>query len=365
MSIFTILIFLLVLSLLVFVHEFGHFITAKRAGVKVHEFGFGFPPRLIGIKRGDTIYSINWVPLGGFVKIKGEGGEERDESDSFSNKKISRRIFIVAAGVLMNLVLTAVLLTIGAGIGSPRAVPKGDRFAILKDPAVQIVSVLPESPADKAGIEVGDVILSVDGEAAEEVESVRDKVASKDFVNLRLKRGDEELEKNVETTFLQEAGRWGIGVALLHTAIVRYPWYIAPIRGIAETGIYIKEIALAFGRIIGDLFVGRPVTVDLQGPVGIAVLTGRVARLGFVYLLQFTALLSINLAFINVFPFPALDGGRILFLAIEGIRKKPISRKVEAMIHNIGFALLITLVMFVTYRDILRYGSGFFSRFGL
>ena len=358
--IITIIIFLLVLSLLVFVHEFGHFITAKRAGVKVEEFGFGFPPRAFGIKKGGTLYSVNWLPLGGFVKIKGEGGEARDEADSFSNKKIRKRMLIVCAGVLMNILLTAVLLSIGAGVGMPRVVPKDDHFARVSDFQIQIVSVLNNSPAEKAGIVAGDAILEIDGKKFAEAEEVREYLGGKEFIILKWERNGQVLESKIETEYKKEAERRALGVALLETGIVSYPWYIAPYQGIKETGFYIKEISFAFGRIVRDLFTGVPVSVDLQGPVGIAVLTGRVARLGLIYLLQFTALLSINLAFINIFPFPALDGGRMLFLAIEGIRRKPVPKKIETLIHNIGFAILIALVLIVTYKDILRYGERFF-----
>lgn len=357
MTFFTILIFLAILSILVFVHEFGHFITAKRAGVKVEEFGFGFPPRIFGIKKGGTLYSVNWIPLGGFVKIKGEAGEGADEPDSFSNKKIWRRIFIVAAGVIMNLVLTAVLLSIGAAVGSPRSVPEADRFARVRDAHVQVVSVLPGSPAEKTGIQPGDYIEQIDGQAFDNVEAVRAYISAKSEVDIKLKRDGTQVEARIKTEILSETAKPGIGVALLYTGIVSYPWYIAPLKGIEETGLYAREISFAFAHVIGDVFGGRAVSVDLQGPVGIAVLTGKVARLGLIYLLQFTALLSINLAFINIFPFPALDGGRILFLIIEGVRGKPVSRKFEAIVHNIGFILLITLVILVTFRDILRYGS--------
>lgn len=359
MIIITIIIFILTLSLLVFAHEFGHFIVAKRSGAKVEEFGFGFPPRAWSIKRGDTVYSINWVPLGGFVKIKGEDGGDKGERDSFSSKSLFVRFAIVLSGVFMNVVLTFALLSIGAGIGTPQAITDGDRYAKVRDEQIQVVSVLPGSPADRAGISFGDVILSVDGASWDSVDDLRDYISGRREVELKLKR-DEALEiKRVPTEFLETAKRNGIGVGLLKAGIVSYPWYIAPWIGLKETGIYIKEISLAFGRIISDLFIGAPVSVDLSGPVGIAVLTGKMARLGIAHFIQFVALLSINLAFINVFPFPALDGGRALFLAIEGLRRKPVSPKIEAIIHNIGFILLIGLVIIITFRDILRYGSGF------
>lgn len=364
MDILTIIIFLLVLSVLVFVHEFGHFIIAKKSGIRVDEFGFGFPPRLFGIKKKDTLYSVNLIPLGGFVRIKGEDGSGKSDADSFAAKSIGRRIVIILAGVIMNVILAAVLLSIGAGIGIPRAIPEADRFAKVRDAQIQVVSVLLGSPAERAGIEAGDVIISADGKEYIDIEELRTYISANSVVNFKLKRNGEELELSAQTELLPRVARVGIGVGLLKTGIVSYPWYIAPWQGITETGFYIKEITLSFGRILGDLFLGQPVSVDLSGPVGIAVLTGKVARLGFIHLLQFAALLSINLAFINVLPFPALDGGRMLFLAIEGILRKPVSRKVEAIIHNIGFVILIMLVLLVTYRDLVKYSSGFFSRFG-
>lgn len=364
MSILTIIIFLLVLSVLVFVHEFGHFITAKKSGIRVDEFGFGFPPRLFGIKKGDTIYSVNLIPLGGFVRIKGEDGSGKSDPDSFAAKSIGRRMVIILAGVIMNVVLTAVLLSIGALVGMPRVIDGEIRFGKVRDAQIQVVSILPGSPAERAGIETGDVIISANGKEYIEVEELRAHISANSAVNFKLKRNGQELELSASTELLPQVARVGIGVGLLKTGIVSYPWYIAPWKGVSETGFYIKEITFAFGRILGDLFLGQPVSVDLSGPVGIAVIAGKVARLGFIHLLQFAALLSINLAFINVLPFPALDGGRMLFLAIEGAFRKPVSRKVEAIIHNIGFVILIMLVLLVTYRDLVRYSSGFFSRFG-
>lgn len=360
----TAIIFILVLSLLVFVHEFGHFIVAKRVGAKVEEFGFGFPPRVWGIKRGDTTYSINWIPLGGFVKIKGEDGGGREEKDSFASKSIVARVGIILAGVTMNIVLAFVLLTIGAGIGSPQAIAEADKFAKIENEQIQIVSILPGSPAERAGLEAGDMVVSVDGKDWKDVEALRDYISGRESIDLQIKRYDEAIQKTVPTEFLQVAERKGVGIGLLRVGTVRYPWYLAPWKGLTGTLYYIKEIAFAFGRLISDLVLGHTVSVALAGPVGIAALTGQMARMGIVYLLQFVALLSINLAFINVFPFPALDGGRGLFLAIEALRGRPVSQKVEAVIHNIGFILLITLVLIITYRDIAKYSGTFFSKLG-
>lgn len=360
----TAIVFILVLSLLVFVHEFGHFIVAKRSGAKVEEFGFGFPPRAWGIKRGDTTYSINWIPLGGFVKIKGEDGSGREDGDSFASKGILARFGIILAGVAMNIVLAFVLLTIGAGIGSPQAITEADSLAKIKNEQIQIVSILPGSPAERAGLQAGDTIASVDGREWKDVDALREYISGRESIDVVIGRYGEEIQKNVPTEFLQIAERKGVGMGLVRVGTVRYPWYLAPWKGLVGTLYYIKEISLAFARLLSDLVLGQQVSVALAGPVGIAALTGQMARLGIVYLLQFVALLSINLAFINVFPFPALDGGRALFLAIEALRGRPVSQRVESAIHNIGFILLITLVLIITYRDIVKYGAVFVSRFG-
>lgn len=357
--IITILIFIAVLSLLVFVHEFGHFITAKRAGVRVDEFGFGFPPRLFGVRRGDTIYSINWIPVGGFVKIKGEGGEAAHDVDSFAGKKIWIRMIIIAAGVLMNFILAAFLLSVGYGIGVPQALDGLPASARVRDRSIQITSVLPDSPASNAGFEIGDAIREVEGVAIDTYQGfqreIRERVGAE--TRVAITRDGEKIEKLTTPVVLAATGNPGVGVGLIEIGIVSYPWYRAPVQGISETVFIAKEVLFAFGDLIRNLIVERKVAIDISGPVGIAVLTGQVARLGIIYLLQFTALLSVNLAIINVFPFPALDGGRILFLLIEKVRGRPVAAKVEGVIHQVGFALLLTLVLFVTYRDIVRFSG--------
>lgn len=355
----TILIFVGVLSLLVFVHEFGHFITAKRAGVRVEEFGFGFPPRLFGIKRGGTIYSINWIPLGGFVKIKGEAGEDKNDPDSFAGKRLWVRSAIIGAGVFMNFILAAVLLSVGYGVGVPQVlddVPAGVR---VRDREVQVVSVLPGSPAEKAGLEVGDTIAELNGEHPAGYLEVQDRIRGLVGTPVRLvvSREGKGMELVATPEVLAATGKPGIGVGLIETGIVSYPWYLSPVKGVETTVFFAKEVFVSFGNLIRNLIFERQADIDISGPVGIAVLTGQVARLGFIYLLQFTALLSVNLAIINIFPFPALDGGRILFLLIEKVRGRPIAAKVEGIIHQIGFALLLALVAVVTYRDLLRFGG--------
>ncbi len=356
----TLLLFLAVLSLLVFVHEFGHFIVAKKSGMKVEEFGFGFPPRLWAIRRGGTAYSINWIPLGGFVKIKGESGEQRFDHDSFSFQSAWKRLLVLVAGVTMNMVLAAVLLSIGFMLGLPTIVEDGiSSSARLADEQIRVVSVLSGSPAERAGFESGDALLSIDGipfASAKEAHGHITTHVEQDMVFV-VEREGVSISATLRAEALPEVGITGVGVGLVKTALVSYPWYLAIVNGIVATGMFTWEVLKAFWDLLANLVVRQEVSVDLSGPVGIAVMTGQVAELGFVYLLQFAALLSINLAVVNILPFPALDGGRVLFLAIEKLRRKPVDERLEAMVHNLGFAALMGLVLLVTYRDLVRFGD--------
>ncbi|MEY4744771.1 MAG: hypothetical protein RL272_716 [Candidatus Parcubacteria bacterium] len=355
----TILIFTAVLSLLVFVHEFGHFITAKKSGVRVDEFGFGFPPRVAGIKKGDTIYSINWIPLGGFVKIKGESGEYSRDKDSFANKGAMTRGLILTAGVLMNVLLAWFLLSAGYVFGMPQVVEDVSPYARVIDPKVQIVQVLKGSPAEQAGIETGDAIVAVGGMAITSPEDIKAYTGTREgqAVSVTVRRKSETLEKQVVPAVIKETGHPGLGVALVKTGLVTYPLWLAPAQGAVATWSFTREIVGAFFGLIRDLFVRQKVTVEFSGPVGIAVITSEVAKLGFRYLMQFTALLSLNLAIINILPFPALDGGRVLFLVVEKIRGRAVGRRLETVAHNIGFALLMLLVLFVTLHDVSKFGG--------
>jgi len=382
----TIVLFIVILGLLVFVHEFGHFITAKKLKTGVEEFGFGFPPRMIGIyktedgkwkkvfkktpvfakpedgdpKTAPTIYSLNWIPLGGFVKIKGEDGSDIS-SDSFASKKIWERAVILVAGVTMNIILAIVILSIGFSIGLPRVLDDKTSGLNIKDKSVQIVSIVKGSSAYEAGLEPGDEILAVDGQPYnfEFTSNYLTKKVGEEVV-YRLKRsGGDTFEKILIPQILMETGKGGVGVGIVEVGIVSYPWHQAIWKGLTETVYYVKEIAIAFLGLLKGLITGTANTENLSGPVGIAVLTGRVARLGFAYLMQFAAILSINLAIINIFPFPALDGGRLFFLLIEKIRGKAINQKIENIVNNLGFGLLMLLVVVITYKDFLKFGDRF------
>jgi len=365
----TIITFLVILSLLALAHEWGHFITARKSGVKVEEFGIGLPPRMFGFRKGETVYSVNWLPLGGFCALKGEAGENAADKDSFSGKKIWRRAVILCGGVAMNMVLAAMLLSVGFFIGLPQVLNGNADQLRAKDVKIQVISVMKNSPAQTADIAVGDIILEIDGQEFSEVEAIQNYIKAKEGpAALTLKRGGEELTKELTPRILEPAQedlptgekpvpQKLIGVGLVKTGIIPYPWYQAIWYGCKDTVTLTGRILVAFYDLFKDMIVKRQVSTDISGPVGIAVMTGQVVHLGFSYVLQFAAILSINLAILNLLPFPALDGGRLLFLVIEKVRRKPVDRKLEATIHGIGYMILLGLIALVTFRDIGKFGA--------
>lgn len=376
----TIITFIIVLSILVFAHELGHFMMARRFGVKAEEFGFGFPPRAFGIYKNTegrwkyvfggkevtdcpgTVYSINWLPLGGFVKIKGENGDKENELDSFACRPVWQRAIMLSAGVVMNVILAMVLIIFGFMVGLPQALDQGvDPRAFVREQKIQIVEVIKSSPAESAGLQIGDTILSIDNQQFASFSELQKYVGSKTGQQLdyKIKRGRDALNEKITPMVIKETGQGGIGVAISETGVVSYPWYLAIWQGLITTVSLVWAIISAFYALIKGLIFGQGVSADLAGPVGIAAITGQVARMGFIYLMQFTALLSINLAVINFFPFPALDGGRILFLIIEKIKGAPVKKEIEGAIHNVGFALLMVLVLLVTLKDVSRFGGVF------
>jgi len=360
----TVIIFILVLGLLVFVHEFGHFITAKKAGAKVEEFGFGFPPRIFSIKKGETIYSINLFPIGGFVKIYGENGEgkeeeKKDKARAFYNFPLKIRALILSAGVLMNLFLAIFLLSVGHFVGLPTAIEDA-ASGNFKDLKVQIAQVVPGLPADEAGLRIGDQIISFTSDSSvigvaeiSQVQNFTSRHRGEEIVVL-IGRGNEVLEKSI--TLLSEPPQAGefLGVALVQTAIISQPWYRAIISGLADSFSLLWLICYTLGLIIWQLITTGRAMIEGGGPVYIFNLTGQAAQLGFVYVLQLTAILSINLAIINILPFPALDGGRLIFLALEKIKGSPVSQKVEGLSHTLGFVFLILLMVAITWHDIVK-----------
>ncbi len=363
----TIIVFILILGVLIFVHELGHFLTSRRNGIKAEEFGFGFPPRIVGfwknektgehelvwgnkeIQSKNTVYSLNLIPLGGFVKIKGEDGNNFDK-DSFSTKTAWTRIKVLAAGVIMNFFLAWVIFSIIFMAGAPTAVDSEE--GNFKDIKIQISQIAPGSPAEEIDFKIGDEVLGFSSISKFQEFIGRNKGKE---IKISIQRGKEV--KKVTVTPRQEfpEGEGPLGIAIAETALVSYPWYESIWRGFLAVFDMIILIITAFFTIIKNLLFGQPVGVDVSGPVGIAVLTRQVTELGLIYVLQFTALLSINLGIINAIPFPALDGGRILFILIEKIKGSPVTHKTEQLFHTVGFFLLIALMIAVTLRDVLKF----------
>ncbi len=357
----SVIIFIVVIGILVFVHEFGHFITAKRAGMRVEEFGFGFPPRILGIKKGETIYSLNLIPFGGFVKILGESGEEAANPKSFASKKAGIRSKVIIAGVAMNILFAVVLLGIGNIIGLRTAIPEKSSLN-ARDLKVQIVYVSPGSPAKNAGLEPLDEITGFkEGGKSVKVLTIGEaqnyiKNNLGEKITLIIKRDGRIVEKELVPRINPPPQEGSIGISLAMTGTVKYPWHQALYQGAVQTALITGATVSGYATIIKNLFVSGAPGVDLSGPVGIAIFTGKAAKVGFTYLMQFTALISINLAVLNIIPFPALDGGRLLFIGIEKLRRgKPVSRQIESVINAAGFALLLILMIFVTARDINKF----------
>ena len=364
MILLTIVVFGIILGLLVFVHELGHFLMAKRAGMRVDEFGFGFPPRLIGFKRGETIYSINWIPLGGFVKIAGEDGSHEDDPRSFGAKGFWARFGTLIAGVTMNVILAWVLVSIGFGVGLPAVVEEGQEIpphATLRNVSVGILEVQVGSPAEAAGLKAGDTIFEINHQSVSTIDQVLDLTRQNvgKETEFGIKRGSDSMEKMITPRVNPPEGQGPIGIAPGLIGYLSYPWYEAPVKGAQQTWNFLYLTVTTFAGIIGRMLTGHNAGVALSGPVGIAVLTRDYTQLGIIYLLQFTAILSINLAVINVLPFPALDGGRLLFLVIEKIRGKKMNPRAEMWANTIGFSLLLLLMAVITFKDITRYSEGF------
>ncbi|MCK4362226.1 MAG: RIP metalloprotease RseP [Dehalococcoidia bacterium] len=358
MSIFiSILIFLAILMVVILVHELGHFITAKRSKVKVEELGLGFPPRLLSFKRGETIYSLNLIPLGGFCRMAGE--EDPDVPGSLAGKSVKTRLLVLSAGSLFMLLFPLLLLPLAYMI--PMARP-------VEDGGVRVESVAESSPAELAGIETGDIIMSIDGQEVKTFDDIQNEIDRAldtkpgEEVTLLLLRDDDLLEKTLIPRTKEETpegeGPIGIGMGPVRETSAYPPWEAIP-KGLGDYG----RLWVAAKDALASLIAGEvPLKDAVAGPIGIAQMTSEVAALGAEPLIRLAALISVSLAIVNLLPIPGLDGGRIVFVAIEGIRRgKRISAKKEGLIHLIGFALLLMLIVLVSYNDVMRLikGEGF------
>ena len=339
----TIVSFFVVLLVLVLAHELGHFIAARAFKVKIIEFGVGFPPRLLSRKRGDIVYSVNAVPLGGFVKLAGE--EDPNVPGALASKSWGVRILVLSAGSLMNLILPILLLSIAFML--PHNAVMG---------AVTVEEIAPNSPAAIAGIQPGDVLLSINGTPLNSIGDLQRLIQLNlgNEITMAVKRGDALREVKVVPRWKPPPGQGAVGILsrLVNPTVVSEsePFWRAVPMGATEC----VEIFVLFKNEIVRWIIGTS-PVQVTGPVGIAQLTGEVARAGISPLFEFAAFISINLGIINIFPLPALDGGRIAFVVLEMMRRgRRVSPKTEGLVHMIGFALLMSLVLVITYHDILN-----------
>ncbi|MBI4691905.1 MAG: RIP metalloprotease RseP [Candidatus Terrybacteria bacterium] len=347
----SVLLFLIVLAVLILSHELGHFIVAKKNGIRVDEFGFGFPPRLFKFQKGETIYSVNLIPFGGFVKIYGEEGQDAGDLRSFASKSIKVRAIIIAAGVVFNLILAWVLLSSGLITGLPASTSAFPNAKEIKDIKITIIEVAKNSPAESGGLKAGDEILEFS--KIENVKNFIDQNKGREM-EMQYKRGDIVSSVKIMPRENPPLGQGAIGIVMNEVGIVKLAWYQAPWEGLKMTFQMTVSVAVAIFYFIVNIVKGLAGLEGVIGPVGIVSVTGAAAKMGFAYLLSFTAFLSINLAVINIIPFPALDGGRLLFLLIEKIKGSPVSRKFSGISHGIGLILLLILMFAITYRDILK-----------
>lgn len=356
----TLLIFLIVLSILIFVHELGHFLVAKKAGIKIEEFGLGFPPRLFGKKIGETVYSINAFPIGGFVRLYGEDNpQSQDQERTFFAKGKFVRASVTAAGVVMNLLFALIAFSlIVFFLGVPKEVGK-----------VKIIGIAEDSPAQRAQLEKNDIVAKVDGRAIS---------STKEFVELiNLKKGQETIlvvkRSNLPTFQVQIFPRpdppkdeGALGVVVTSSDMVKPPLhqrpFIAVSEGAKETWFWAKTTILGIANTIYGALQGQ-VPKDIAGPIGIFQITSSVARTGILSIISFMGILSVNLAVLNILPFPALDGGRLFFIVIETITGRRVKPALERVAHTVGMVILLLLLLLVTAHDINRIFSSGFSFF--
>ncbi|TAK57152.1 RIP metalloprotease RseP [Patescibacteria group bacterium] len=363
-----IILFLIVLAVLVLVHEFGHFIVAKKSGIRVDEFGLGFPPKIWSTKKGETTYSLNTIPFGGFVKIFGENPNQEslsgpDSARSFVRKPRHIQAAVLIAGIVFNLLFAWLLLSIsflfGVTASSTDYARYGER---LQDQRIVVTMVQKGAPAGAAGLLPGDTILSVATSTKNvvagnvTVEQVKKTISESkgNSITVSYSREGKTLSTEMVATSTLLVGKYAVGIAMDNVGTLQLPLHLAIWEGGRLTIHAIGAIAVGLFDFVVDAITGQADFSTVSGPVGIVGLVGDAARIGITHLLTFTAFISINLAIINLVPFPALDGGRLLFVAIEAIIRRPIKHSVANALNMLGFVLLMLLMLVVTYKDIAK-----------
>ncbi len=351
-----VILFILILAVLVLVHELGHFLAAKKNGVLVEEFGFGFPPRLFGIKKGETLYSINLLPLGGFVKLYGEEYHEDKKSKSslrdrtFIYKKPWQKIVIIVAGILGNFLLGWVIISFLFTQGVPTPTNQ-----------VLVESVQKNSPAESAGLQARDQVTKI--VVRKQEYSIK---TSEDLILLSKKNAGipmtvsvkrKGVEKQLEITPRKNppSGQGPLGVVVTTPFVEKkYSWIEAPYYGLVFAFETTVRIVQGLSKVIVQFVTFQKTDADVRGPIGIAQITGETIKFGKNAVLELTALLSLNLAVINILPFPALDGGRLVFVLYEWATKKRVNKTVERYVNLFGIVLLLTLAFVISVQDVFR-----------
>lgn len=347
----SIIVFILVLSILILVHELGHFLVAKKSGIWVEEFGIGLPPRIFGKKIGETIYSLNLLPFGGFVRLHGELTDTKvtDKKRAFLTKPKRVKVAVIVAGVIMNFLLAVVAFAI---VYSSSGIPKETN-------KITVLDVNPGSPAQVAGLIQGDVITKVKDvemtSTTQFINSINDNLGKRTV--LEVESGEETKKVTIKPRVDHPDTEGPLGVVISSIEIYYPPVWQRPFYGIyygfKEAVFWGGNVIVGFYNIFKDLFSGH-VPQDVAGPVGIFVITSEAAKTGIMPLINLLGIISVNLAILNIIPFPALDGGRLLFILIEGIVGKKVLPKVEAVIHMVGMIILLVLILAITIHDIQR-----------
>jgi len=359
-----ILIFIVVLGVLIFIHELGHFLVAKKSGIRVDEFAIGFPPKIFSFTKGGTKYALNLIPFGGYVKIYGENSEDESidpqSKESFVNKSPWIQAAVLIAGVTFNIVFAWFLFLIVLMAGSPTIVDQANRDYI-NDAKITITNVYENSPANKAGLKTGDAIVGISNKDKNytgtdvTLEKVQDTIAnSEGLVEFNIERVGQKsvISIDPETGILGD--KQAVGVSLEEIGTYSLPIHKAFIQSFVMTWNATELIAVNLVIFLGKAVIGQASLDEVSGPVGIVGIVGEAASFGFIYLLSFTAFISINLAVLNILPLPALDGGRLVIVLIEGLTKKKIKPSIVNWVNGIGFLLLILLMLVITANDILK-----------
>src|SRR3989338_2244203 len=358
----SILVFIIILGILILIHEFGHFLAAKKNGVLVEEFGLGFPPRLFGKKIGETLYSLNLFPIGGFVKLYGEEYHELQKTfnlkpptsnlqqRAFAFKKPWQKALIIVAGVLSNFLLGWFIISYLFTQGVPTPLNK-----------VLVEKVLPNSPAKEAGLKAKDYLVRLDQDGKSYTLSSPNDLTllTQKFlgqkINLLVERGGKKISLELTPRKNPPKGQGPLGIIITSPFIEKkYPWYQAPVYGLIEAFNITQKIVSELLRVLVQLIALQKPKVDVAGPIGIAHFTGQAIKFGRNAVLELLALLSLNLAVINILPFPALDGGRFVFVVYEWITKKRVNKTVERYVNLFGIIVLLSLALVISIRDVTR-----------